>query len=596
MFPYKQTDTINIYMKNLIILLIFGCIIDVCGQAQNPKTEISVLEAGLRQVHGKQKIESYNRLAELYLNVFNQKSIQYARAALDSIRKYRLDVDQLIKANLYSTIGAAYYNIKEYKMSAEYFDKEYELIKDMAGDENVFLSLFNLGTIYNKLNSNKKSVKYYLRSLSLAEKANKGDLVLQNYQALYEVYEAINDHENSLRYYKLYNNLRDSLLITEAKKEITILKSKYSVALKQKKEKEIELRGKEQQLTVAEIKKQKLEQDSAINAQKIALLNEINRYNQMEIQLREIKIKKEQEIVRSQRRVIYLLVVLFTVIFLFSVLLYREYRAKKRAVAQMKSDKTIIDRHNEESRIKNMKIEQQNLELLELNSVKDRFFSIIAHDLRNPFNQIIGLSELIISKYENYDEKQINEMIAEIYKTSVHTYRLLENLLEWSRSQSGNIIFNPEKLPLAALVNEQIAALHTQGSIKSIELIHDIQNNILVYADKNMLNTILRNLITNAIKFSHPGGIVHISAERTAQHLKISVADQGIGINEENLKRLFTLDSNFSTKGTAGEKGTGLGLILCREFTARHGGEISVTSIEGQGSTFTCKLPYPIQE
>ncbi len=234
---------------------------------------------------------------------------------------------------------------------------------------------------------------------------------------------------------------------------------------------------------------------------------------------------------------------------------------------------------------------QQQQELKELNATKDKFFSIIAHDLKSPFNHLLGLTEIINNLAEKSDNKEILEISELINKSAKRGKNLLDNLLEWSRSQIGTHIFNPKNIVLFDSVDETISFASSMAAEKHISIVNDIPQKTIVLADINMLNTILRNLISNAIKFTNPDGVVRIYARDLKHSVKITVEDNGIGISNSILPKLFNIEENPSTIGTGSEKGTGLGLILCREFVDRHGGEIYVKSERGMGSKFIFKLP-----
>jgi len=235
---------------------------------------------------------------------------------------------------------------------------------------------------------------------------------------------------------------------------------------------------------------------------------------------------------------------------------------------------------------------EREQQLRELNATKDKFFSIIGHDLRSPFNSIIGFSELINKEAKGLDISEIENYAGIISSSAGQTLKLLNNLLEWARIQQGRIVFEPEQLVLNELTKEVLEFAADSAGKKSISLINSVKPGISVNADKNMLKTILRNLVSNAIKFTHTGGKVEVSAESKEKEIQVSVSDTGVGIKQENIKELFRIDSEFSTQGTNNEKGTGLGLILCKEFVEKHGGKIGVESKEGKGSTFNFSLPY----
>lgn len=236
------------------------------------------------------------------------------------------------------------------------------------------------------------------------------------------------------------------------------------------------------------------------------------------------------------------------------------------------------------------KLEESNQELSVLNTTKDRLFSIIAHDLRNPFNAVSGFSELLLRDYKKMPPEKIEKFLHLINKSSVNGSILLENLLQWSRAKTGKITFNPERLNLGSLSAEVVSFQEIEAQRKNISIINTIENGIAVSADENMLKTVLRNLLSNAVKFTGENGKVTLQSSQKESHVEISISDTGIGISPQNIILLFNAETNISTKGTASESGTGLGLILCKEFVERNGGEIRVESEVGKGSTFTFTL------
>jgi len=238
--------------------------------------------------------------------------------------------------------------------------------------------------------------------------------------------------------------------------------------------------------------------------------------------------------------------------------------------------------------------------LRESNATKDKFFAIIAHDLKNPFNTMLGFSNLLIKNFDSQDVQEQKQYLAYLNHDIQNTYKLLENLLMWSRSQRGTIDFYPEKENLFLLSEETISLLKRSAVNKSIELINKIPEDIYLKVDKNMLSIILRNLTANAIKFTKKGGTIEIGCRHVETYgrtslqantfFEIYVKDNGIGISKKKQARLFKISEEVSTKGTEGEVGTGLGLILCKEFVEKHGGKIWLESEEGKGSEFIFTL------
>lgn len=232
-------------------------------------------------------------------------------------------------------------------------------------------------------------------------------------------------------------------------------------------------------------------------------------------------------------------------------------------------------------------------ELQVLNATKDRFFSIIAHDLRSPFANIVSLSEILRDDLHDKDYAASEEYSNLILNSARKIMALLTNLLDWSRAQTGRIVFNPEYFSLEEVMEESLDVLRDVASHKGIEILVNCKHNSPAFLDKNMFSSILRNLVSNAIKFSPLEGKVWVGAEKTKTHLCLYVKDNGVGLKPEQIEKLFHIEESVSTPGTANEKGSGLGLLLCKDFVERHGGEIWVKSAPGQGSEFCFTLPQP---
>lgn len=243
-------------------------------------------------------------------------------------------------------------------------------------------------------------------------------------------------------------------------------------------------------------------------------------------------------------------------------------------------------------------LEKSRQALKEVNASKDRFFSIIAHDLKNPFNALIGFSSLLNEDFDDFTDEERREYIRQIYQASDSLFSLLENLLEWTKAQTGKLEFKPEPVLLTEVIQKNLNILVPEAHQKNIEIefLDHTPENTTVYADKNMLTSIIRNLTANAIKFTHPGGKITITSITEGKMLKCAIADNGIGIDKEDQEKLFRIDSNVRKLGTHNEQGTGLGLLLCKEFTERQGGKIWVRSLKGKGTTFYFTIPLDATE
>lgn len=237
-------------------------------------------------------------------------------------------------------------------------------------------------------------------------------------------------------------------------------------------------------------------------------------------------------------------------------------------------------------------LKRNNAELHEINATKDKLFSIIAHDLKNPVGNIVGVTELLVSYMGKRDMETSDELVNLLNHQANEALSLLETLFDWARSQSGKVGFNPVMNDLNQIVENVLENLNSSALLKEIVILPPETNNVKVFADVNMLTTILRNLVTNSIKFTKAGGTIFVSARMSDNNTEITVADTGIGMDQKTLDMLFKIESNLSTNGTAKEKGTGLGLIICKEFIEKHGGQIRVFSEVGKGSQIVLTLPF----
>jgi PAS domain S-box-containing protein len=247
-----------------------------------------------------------------------------------------------------------------------------------------------------------------------------------------------------------------------------------------------------------------------------------------------------------------------------------------------------------------------NNELKELNQSKDKFFSIVAHDLRSPFQGMLGFTDLILDEIDTLSKAEILNYLQKVRDSSYSTFTLLENLLDWSRLQTGRLEYKPSEFSLFEDVESVISLLNSNSQSKNIRMINNLNDDYLVHADRRMVHSILLNLTTNAIKFSFPGGVITFDAKlkimyqdisasdtESSNHraLEISVTDTGVGISPEGLKKIFKIDEYFTLSGTSNEQGAGLGLILVKEMTEKQGGKLTITSQEGKGSVFAFTLP-----
>ncbi|MCF8303252.1 MAG: hypothetical protein K9I94_08260 [Bacteroidales bacterium] len=306
-----------------------------------------------------------------------------------------------------------------------------------------------------------------------------------------------------------------------------------------------------------------------------------NRVSELEIEYETEKmeaeneqLKKEnrlnQQLIQKQNYIVIISISASLILILFIIWIYISNRRVKRL---------------------NQQLEEQNQELEKLNNTKDKFFSIVAHDLKSPFNTLIGFLEELHDNYDEFTDEEKRKIIKDLKTSSENAYKMLVNLLDWARSQRGKIEIKPREIKVRNFVNEELAYVKERAGGKTQDFRNEIPETLSVYADPTMTSTVLANLINNAIKFTPRGGSIILSGSRNNGNAQILVKDTGTGIPPEKQQNLFDPGSEFRQQGTEDEKGTGLGLIICKEFINKMNGNIGVRSKPGEGSTFYFTLP-----
>ena len=319
----------------------------------------------------------------------------------------------------------------------------------------------------------------------------------------------------------------------------------------------------------------------------VLIMEELNKA----YELLEKRTNKELSNLESEIKKSIIVISSLFIIFILTILLTIQsaLKLKKETINQLKISVKNKTKKLNESLIFNKKITE---ELHELNISKDLFFSIIAHDLKGPFNSLIGFSTLLLEDPVVNENEELKESVQIIKNSSQNTFELLQNLLKWAQIQKGGLPFNREKIKISDTIYNVLKVLSYQSIHKKIEIKTTLLDpDLIVYADKDMLNTILRNLISNAIKYSHENGTIEILCEKTSNAVNISISDNGTGISKEGVTKLFNYKYAQKTTGTNGEKGTGLGLILSKDFIQKHNGIIWVESELDKGSRFIFTLP-----
>ncbi len=314
--------------------------------------------------------------------------------------------------------------------------------------------------------------------------------------------------------------------------------------------------------------------------------------NRKELERTQLAFDLEKQKIKNQNLHLRIAVLsLFLLSILIFVVIFFLIRSRKMNNILISQNEKIRENQFElEQNIK--KIQQNELKLTELNNTKDRFFSIIAHDLRNPLSSVIGLSNLCLVDNKTFTQEEIMQIMESLNSSAKYGFNLLENLMEWALSNTGRMTPVLTRIEYEPLLQKQLAGLNEIAANKHIKIkVKKPAANHLLFADENMLSTILRNLIHNAIKFSNEKGIVTVSFSPDTDNMIISIEDQGIGISPDVIGQIFTDNSMSSRFGTGGEKGSGLGLLLCKEFVEKIGGKIWVESVVGEGSKFSFSVP-----
>ena len=428
-------------------------------------------------------------------------------------------------AYITSDIGEIYMKLHNLDMALKYFEDAYLLSKELSDKFLMSSILCNIGDISISKKNYNKAKEYLGKAESISTEIENKEALKDIYESFSKYYSFQNDYKKALDYYKRFKNINDSIYTKESSDKIAELQVKFDI---QEKENE------------NEILRQKTEiQQLAINKQ-IYLRNTF----------------------------IYIsIIITLLIIFVF----YR-YWLKQRA------NKLLSE--------KNEYINKQNNELEEISKMKDKIFAVIMHDLKNPFNTVVTLINFMESNYHTMQENQKYSGILSLKKSIFNVNEFLENLLDWLNSKENNLVLYKTNFDIRTTINSVIKLYKPRAEQKAIELKTHIDSNLFVYADERMIKTVLRNLIDNALKFTFDKGKIEINAIEVNDKITISISDTGVGIDEDDKDKIFKLDSYFTTKGTEYEKGSGLGLILSKEFVEKNEGEIWFESKTDVGSTF----------
>lgn len=477
-----------------------------------------------------ERIKSY---CELNLGRLYRRQGKWALAEknLKSAIDRRKEIDnQLNVANAYIDLALMYEMMNNLSQSLKYYNIALELSNTDVNGQNIEAEVYyGMGLVYQKQNRIRKSIEFLDKSILVNTLTDDKLDLLKSYKSQYENFKSLNNYSSAIKYFEKYDELKDQIVNISTLNNYARLQVQFETAK-------------------IETDNQALKQQNALN-----------------------------EVVLSRQRIIIIFVAIgFITVIILAIMFWYRYRLNKRTNELLLAQKEEILKQREELR--------------ESNKSKSQLLSIIAHDLRNPFQNILSISDLLTKHGEGLTEKEKTELIESLGNSASIGSDLLNNLLIWAKSQSGIVKYTPEEVDIQQLIKETLPFFKSQTERKKIKLVQVESEKVSVKADLEMIKTILRNLISNAIKFTEESGLVEVGVETGNKFVEIFVRDNGIGMDPEFVKNVFQLDSE-SHDGTVGEKGSGLGLTICWEFAAKHKGSIEVESKLGEGSTFYFMLP-----
>ncbi len=515
------------------------------------------------------------------------------------------DNNQLGKAINFNNIGEVYVLLKKTDSAKVYFEHSLSLNIELKNNKGIAINLNCLGNLSKESGKLDLALEYFKRALELDKQSGDKIYILRSYNNIGELQLLMNNAKSAL----LNFNLALELAL-ELGSKFEIHRSYKFIADAYRK--------------IGNFEKALINYDySKIYGDSV--LNEKNNNSIAHLQIRYNLEKKEKQIELLQKEKqnesnfkVFLLIIII-IILIFAFISYRRFKIQRDLSISLEDKNKIIEQKNWELLNMNEKIQEQNtiLESLNLtlteknseiiktqkhllnlneqlkdaNNTKDKFFSIISHDLKNPFNYLLATTDMLRERFNSYSPENIYSKIENLNESAHQVYNLLDNLLNWANSQRGVIKYNPSDFDFYEIAINNVLLLKPLADKKGITIKSMIKPNTYIYADYNMVNTIARNFLSNAVKFTNSGGSVEIHSYKDDDYLYATVVDTGIGLNVDFVPKLFSIDENISTKGTANESGTGLGLVMCKEFTERNGGKIEVKSEIGVGSKFTFSLP-----
>lgn len=522
--------------------------------------------------------------ANFYIGQIHNSLMNYGLArdyllqAYEQGLKYEIGDDSMLE--IYNMLGIIYDELEEYSTSINYYEKSKKICIELGDSISLAIAYNNLGFVYNRIGQYDKAIDVYKKSLELRSKTPEHEEYLNTCNNLANTYLKKHDVKSAEKLVgvvvKNLSKIKSIIFIEETFQllgDIAVMKKDYKRAYEYAK-KELQYNDSiyngEKNRSALEMQ---IRYETESKEKEIELLKKDNEIGQLEVQRKTI-----------QQRVLTITIIALLFIMLGIVAVIRVIRKKSKLLAIKNTEFEEANEH----------LKKSEQSLTELNATKDKLFSIIAHDLKNPFSALMGFSELLEKEFDSFSTDEKKEYIGVIAESAQNLYKLLDNILQWSRTQIGTITYTPERFSLNTVIWQEVELLQSTMLKKGIQLNASVAESTEVYADVSTIASVIRNLLTNAIKFSLQGGSISIEASYQADidMVEVVVIDSGIGISNGDIDKLFMIDATFTTKGTANEPGTGLGLMLCKEFVENNGGKIWAVSRSGKGSAFHFTLPY----
>lgn len=480
---------------------------------------------------GDKRIIAYCRLNQGRIYAHMQDWVR-AINKFNSALSLRKELNELLNvANTLIEIAGVYERMDRLDRAIDYYNQALEIVADNPSGKNLEGAInMGLGLVYQKQGYIQKAIAIINASIKINIEIDDNRDLMRAYKIQAENYIKLNDYKNAYKYLELHNEVQNVIASAASVNNFARLRVKFET--------------------------EKMERDNQI-------LKQANDLNELAIS--------------RQRIIIYTGIALL--VFLAFILISFVYGYRKN-----NKQNILLQEQKEE-------IENQRKSLFDLNATKDKFFSIIAHDLRSPYMNLINSSDLLENEYNELSDEDRLNLISSIKRSAKTSFELLDNLLLWARTQKGTISFEPVIFNITETVNRTIQLFNNSALIKKLEIKSLSNDNIPVYADIEMVNTVLRNLINNATKFTAKGGTISVEFEEHNGYVLVSVRDTGIGIEKDTLNKLFNIEEKHSSVGTDGEVGSGLGLVITKEFIEKNGGKIWVESERGKGSSFNFTLP-----